>query len=203
MLHGTPGEAFEKAFELAEERDLTFVHPFDDEHVVAGHASCMLEVLEDLPDVASVLVPVGGGGLASGIAAAVAVRAPDVAVWCVEPEGAAAMHRSFELGEAVQLDSVSTIADGLKAPMAGKLNFEILRAWSRGVVLVDDDAIVSAMKLLLERTKLLAEPGGAAGLAALLAGRVPDLRGPVVVVLSGGNVDAELLGKLLLEAGEP
>jgi threonine dehydratase len=203
ILHGTPGEAFEKAFELAEERDLTFVHPFDDAHVVAGHASCMLEVLEDLPDVASVLVPVGGGGLASGIAAAVAVRAPDVAVWCVEPEGAAAMHRSFELGEAVQLDSVSTIADGLKAPMAGKLNFEILRAWSRGVVLVDDDAIVSAMKLLLERTKLLAEPGGAAGLAALLAGRVPDLRGPVVVVLSGGNVDAELLGKLLLEAGEP
>ena len=96
ILHGTPGEAFEKAFELAEERNLTFVHPFDDEQVVVGHASCMLEILEDLPDVEAVLVPVGGGGLASGIASAAAVRAPDVAVWCVAPAGAAAMHRSFE-----------------------------------------------------------------------------------------------------------
>ena len=197
ILHGDPGEAFRKAFELAEERNLTFVHPFDDEYVVAGHASCMLEVLEDLPDVATVVAPVGGGGLASGLAVAAEAAATDLALWCVEPVGAAAMHRSFQEGHAVHLDAVSTLADGLKAPMAGVLNYEILRRTARGVVLVDDDAIVRAMRLLLERTKLLAEPAGAAGLAAVLEGAVPDLRGPVVVVLSGGNVDSALLGRLL------
>ena len=201
ILHGDPGAAFRKAFELAEERDLTFVHPFDDEHVVAGHASCMLEILEDLPDVATVVVPVGGGGLASGLAVGLEAAAPDVALWCVEPEGAAAMHRSFELGRAVHLDAVSTVADGLKAPMAGELNYEILRRIARGVALVDDAAIVRAMKLLLERTKLLAEPAGAAGLAAILEEKVPQLLGPVVVLLSGGNVDMALLGRLLLADG--
>lgn len=201
ILHGTPGEAFEKAFALAEERNLTFVHPFDDPYVVAGHASCMLEVLEDLPDVATVVAPVGGGGLASGLAVALEATAPQVALWCVEPVGAAAMHRSFQEGHAVHLDAVSTIADGLKAPMAGTLNYEILRRTARGVALVDDDAIVRALRLLLERTKLLAEPAGAAGLAAVLEGAVPDLRGPLVVVLSGGNVDAALLGALLQETG--
>ena len=199
ILHGDPGQAFRKAFELAEERGLVFVHPFDDAHVVAGHASCMLEILEDLPDVSTLMVPVGGGGLASGLAVALEAAAPDVALWCVEPEGAAAMHRSFKEGHAVHLDAVSTVADGLKAPMAGALNYEILRRAARGVVLVDDAAIVRAMRLLLERTKLLTEPAGAAGLAALLEGAVPELRGPVVVVLSGGNVDAALLGRLLLE----
>jgi threonine dehydratase len=111
------------------------------------------------------------------------------------------MHRSFVLGRAIHLDSVSTVADGLKAPMAGELNYEILRRMARGVALVDDAAIVRAMKLLLERTKLLAEPAGAAGLAALLEEKLPDLRGPVVVVLSGGNVDPGLLGRVLLEDG--
>jgi threonine dehydratase len=158
ILHGNPAEAFQKAFELAEERNLTFVHPFDDEHVVAGHASCMLEVLEDLPDAATVVAPVGGGGLASGLAVAIEATAADVALWCVEPVGAAAMHQSFQEGH----------------------------------------AIVRAMRLLLERTKLLAEPAGAAGLAAVLEGAVPHPRGPLVVLVSGGNVDAELLGRLLL-----
>ncbi|MEX2467709.1 MAG: threonine/serine dehydratase [Gemmatimonadota bacterium] len=199
ILHGDPGAAFRRAFELADERRLAFVHPFDDADVVAGHASCMLEVLEDLPDVETVVVPIGGGGLASGLAVAIAAAAPQVDLWGVEPEGAAAMHRSLELGRAVQLDSVHTVADGLAAPMAGALNFELLERYARGVVLVADDAIVRAMRLLLERTKLLVEPAGAAGLAALLTGRVPVGKGPVVVVLSGGNVDLELLGKLLTE----
>jgi threonine dehydratase len=198
ILHGNPAEAFQKAFELAEERNLTFVHPFDDEHVVAGHASCMLEVLEDLPDAATVVAPVGGGGLASGLAVAIEATAADVALWCVEPVGAAAMHQSFQEGHAVHLDTVSTVADGLKAPMAGELNYEILRRTASGVALVDDAAIVRAMRLLLERTKLLAEPAGAAGLAAVLEGAVPHPRGPLVVLVSGGNVDAELLGRLLL-----
>lgn len=200
ILHGTAAQAFERAFELAEERGLTFVHPFDDPEVVAGHGSCGLEIVEDLADVAAVVVPVGGGGLLSGIAAAVATVRPGVAVWGVEPEGAPAMHRSLRAGEPVHLDRVDTVADGLGAPMAGTLNFDLVRAHARGVVLVDDAAIVEAMKLLLERTKLLAEPGGAAGLAALLRGRIPLEPGePVAVVLSGGNVDLSLLGRLLVE----
>lgn len=200
ILHGTAAQAFERAFELAEERGLTFVHPFDDPEVVAGHGSCGLEIVEDLADVAAVVVPVGGGGLLSGIAAAVATVRPGVAVWGVEPEGAPAMHRSLRAGEPVHLDRVDTVADGLGAPMAGTLNFDLVRAYARGVVLVDDAAIVEAMKLLLERTKLLAEPGGAAGLAALLRGRIPLEPGePVAVVLSGGNVDLSLLGRLLVE----
>lgn len=197
ILHGDASAAFRKAFVLAEERGLVFVHPFDDPWVVEGHASCMLEILEDLPDVRTVVVPVGGGGLISGIAVAADARSPGVDVWGVEPRGAAAMHDSLEAGRPVHLDAVSTVADGLAAPMAGALNYALVRDHTRGVVQVDDDEIVGAMRLLLERTKLLVEPAGAAGVAALLAGRIPAGEGPVVVVLSGGNVDLALLARLL------
>ena len=197
VLHGDAAAAFVRVRELSEERGLTFVHPFDDPEVVAGHASCGLEILDDLPDVATIVVPVGGGGLSSAIASAVAARGADVDVWGVEPEGAAAMHRSLEEGRAVHLDSVDTVADGLAPPMAGELNHAILAEHARGVVLVRDDEIVTAMKHLLERTKLLTEPSGAAGLAAVLEGRVELGDGPVVVVLSGGNADLDQLGALL------
>ncbi|MGD8320657.1 MAG: threonine/serine dehydratase [Gemmatimonadota bacterium] len=200
ILHGDARAAFARAYELAEERDLCFVHPFDDEEVVAGHGSCALEILEDLPDVGSIVVPVGGGGLVSGIAAATAAVRPWVEVWGVEPEGADAMYRSLQAGEAVHLDQVDTVADGLAAPMAGELNHALVAAHARGVVLVRDGDIVDAMKVLLERTKLLVEPAGAAGLAALLRGRIPlDDAAPVAVILSGGNVDLDTLVRLLGE----
>lgn len=198
VLHGDVHAAFGRAHELAEERGLRFVHPFDDEEVVAGHGSCALEIMEDLPDVGSIVVPVGGGGLVSGIAAAAAAVRPAVAVWGVEPEGADAMRRSLEEGAAVRLDQVRTVADGLAAPMAGVLNHALVAAHARGVVTVSDDEIVGALRLLLERTKLVAEPAGAAGLAALLAGRIPRAGdAPVAVVVSGGNVDLPTLGRLL------
>lgn len=200
VLHGDAAAAFVRVRELSEERGLTFVHPFDDEEVVAGHASCGLEIVEQLPDVGTVVVPVGGGGLSSAIAVALAASESDAELWGVEPEGAAAMSESLRAGHAVQLDSVDTIADGLAAPMAGVLNYAILSALARDVVRVDDDEIVSALRLLLQRTKLLVEPSGAAGLAALLAGRV-ELREarPVVIVLSGGNADLAQLGRLLAD----
>ncbi|MDH3272212.1 MAG: pyridoxal-phosphate dependent enzyme [Gemmatimonadota bacterium] len=200
ILHGDAAAAFVRVRELTAERGLTFVHPFDDEEVIAGHASCGLEIVEQLPDVGTIVVPVGGGGLSSGIAAAVAALGAEVDVWGVEPEGAPAMHRSLDEGRAVHLESVDTIADGLAAPMAGVLNHALLAAHAKGVVLVSDDEIVRAMKLLLERTKLLVEPAGAAGMAALLAGRVPFRPGrPVVVVLSGGNADLVRLASLFSE----
>jgi len=197
VLHGDAKAAFARAYELAEERGLRFVHPFDDEEVVAGHGSCALEIVEELPDVSMVVVPVGGGGLSSGIAAAIAAVRPGVDVWGVEPEGADAMSQSLAAGRAVHLDRVDTLADGLAAPMAGELNHALLAAHARGVVTVSDARIVEALRLLLERTKLLAEPAGAAGLAGLLSGAVPTPTGPAAIVISGGNVDMATLSRLL------
>lgn len=198
VLHGDATAAFARVREICEERDMTFVHPFDDVEVVAGHASCGLEILEDLPDVGTIVVPVGGGGLSSAVTAAVVATDSDADVWGVEPEGAAGMYRSLAAGRAMHLDSVTTVADGLAAPMAGVLNHAILAEHARGVVLVSDEAILSSLELLLERTKLLVEPSGAAGLAALLSGQFEVRRDrPVVIVLSGGNADLAQLGSFL------
>jgi threonine dehydratase len=198
ILHGDAKAAFEKVFELSEERGMTFMHPFDDEEVVAGHGSCGLEIVDQLPDVHTIVVPVGGGGLSSAIATSVAAAKPGVAVWGVEPEGAPGMHRSLKVGEAIHLESVNTVADGLAAPMAGVLNHALLAAHARGVVLVSDEQIIHALRLILQRCKLLVEPAGAAAVAGLLEGLIPvEADCPVVAVLSGGNADLERLGALL------
>ncbi len=197
ILQGTVFEAFDLALEVAEDRGLTFLHAFDDPLIVAGQGTLGLEVLEDVPDVATVVVPVGGGGLISGVALAAADIAPAVRVVGVEPHGACAMWKSLERGEAVSLESLDTIADGLGAPMAGELNFEVVRRHVEDVVLVSDDEIREAMAFILERAKLLVEPAGAAAVAALLAGRIPLADGPVVAILSGGNVDLDRLPDLL------
>ena len=200
ILQGTVLEAFDLSLELAESRGLTFLHAFDDPLIVAGQGTLGLEVMEDVPDAATVVVPIGGGGLISGVALAVANLGPSTRVFGVEPHGACAMRQSLDKGEAVRLDSVDTVADGLGAPMAGELNFEIVRRYVEDVVLVSDAEIQEAMAFILARTKLLAEPAGAAAVAALLAGRIPLAEGPVVAVLSGGNVDLERLPDLLADA---
>ena len=197
ILQGTVFEAFDLALEVAEDRGLTFLHAFDDPLIVAGQGTLGLEVLQDVPDVATVVVPVGGGGLISGVALAMANLAPAARVFGVEPHGACAMRKSLDKGEAVRLESLDTIADGLGAPMAGELNFEVVRRHVEDVVLVTDDEIREAMAFILERAKLLVEPAGAAAVAALLAGRIPLADGPVVAILSGGNVDLDRLPDLL------
>ena len=197
ILQGTIFEAFDLALEVAQDRGLTFLHAFDDPLIIAGQGTVGLEILEDVPDVATVVAPVGGGGLISGVALAVASLAPGARVFGVEPHGACAMRKSLDKGEAVHLESVDTIADGLGAPMAGELTFEVVRHHVEDVVLVSDDEIRVAMAFVLERAKLLVEPAGAAGVAALLAGRIPLADGPVVAVLSGGNVDLDRLPDLL------
>ena len=197
VLHGTVFEAFEKARELERDRGLTFIHPFDDPHIIAGAAGVGLEIVEQLDDVATIVVPIGGGGLIAGVAAAAKLSKPDVRVFGVEPEGAAAMRASVDAGRPVQLDVVNTIADGLAPPMAGELNYEYVERYVDDVVLVSDDEIRAAMEPLYTRARLVVEPSGAAALAALLAGRIPITPSDqVVAVLSGGNVDASRLASL-------
>ncbi len=198
VLHGDVFQAFERAHALERQRDLTFVHPFDDERIVAGTGTVGLELLEQVDDVAAIVVPVGGGGLIAGIAAAVKQHRPGISIYGVEPEGAAAMRRSLDAGRAVRLERVDTLADGLAPPMAGELNYALVREYVDDVVTVTDTELVEAMTAILSRARLLTEPSGAAGVAALLAGRLPLPRGgSVVAVLSGGNVPLESFPGLL------
>ena len=196
ILHGTAAEAFHEAFRIAEDRGMTFLHPFDSEPVVAGHGSTGLEIAEDMATdegggAFDVVVPVGGGGQISGVAGALTCAlGSSVRIFGVEPEGADAMSRSLAAGTPVTLDSIDTAADGLAAPMAGALNLEYVQRYVEDVVRVSDEEIFRAMALLLQRVKVLVEPSGAAAVAALLAGRIPVRSGrPVVAILSGGNVD--------------
>lgn len=191
VLHGASSiEAFARAHELAAERNLTFVHPFDDEAIIAGQGTVGLELMEQMPDVQDVIVPIGGGGLIAGVATAVKELRPSVRVFGVEPTGADVMRQSLDAGHAVRLESVKTIADGLAAPMAGDLTYDVVRRYVDDVVTVTDDEIAAAMKEILLSAKLLAEGAGAAATAAVLTGRVPVRGRKAVAVLSGGNVDA-------------
>lgn len=191
-------QAFDRAHALERERGLTFVHPFDDPMIIAGQGTIGAEILEDLPDPDLVIVPVGGGGLISGIALAVKERRPATRVVGVEPIGAQTVTRALAEGRPMNPGAMDTIADGLAAPFTGSLNLAVNQRYVDDVVLVGDDDLRQAMRLLLERSKLLAEPAGAAGLAALIAGKIPNTAGRrVVVVVSGGNVDIARLPELL------
>lgn len=189
---------FDRVAALVEEHGYTFVPPFDDERIIAGAGTVGLEILEDLPDTGTVIVPIGGGGLLAGIAVAVKQQRPNVRVIGVEPEGAAVMWHSLQSHKPERLQRLETIADGLSAPFAGVLNYEIIEHYVDDVVLVTDAAIRDAMILLLERCKVVAEPSGAAGVAALLAAKAHvGGDGPVVALVSGGNTDAVRLAQLL------
>jgi threonine ammonia-lyase medium form len=198
VRHGTAFEAFDRAQQLARERGFIFVHPFDDDEIMAGAGTAGLEILDQAGDLDAVVVPVGGGGLIGGIAAAIKQVRPSVRVYGVEPLGAAAMRASLDAGHAVRLERVETIADGLAAPMAGALTYDIVRRYVDDVVLVTDEEITSALRALLSRAKLVAEPAGAAALAALLEHKLPlHPTARVVAVVSGGNVDLARLKELL------
>lgn len=184
--------------EIQKKRNLTMVHPFDDPHVVAGQGTIGLEILDDLPEVDAVFVPVGGGGLISGIATAIKLSQPSVKIVGVEPIGASAMWQSLQRKAVVNLDRMDTIAEALAAPFVGELNLALVQKYVDELVLVSDDEMIEAMSLLLERCKVLAEPGGAAGFAALLFKKANIPSGSeVVCVLSGGNIDLSRLGHFL------
>jgi threonine dehydratase len=177
---------------------LHYVHPFGDPDIIAGQGTVGLEIIEDSPDVDTIAVCVGGGGLLAGIAVAAKALNPAVRIVGVEPEGAPAVTRSLIAGYPVTIEKITTVADGLAAPFAAPTSQRLIERLVDDVVIVTDDEILKAMRLLLERTKLLVEPAGAAATAALLAGKAGVQPGSrVVATLSGGNVDFEKLKRLL------
>ena len=189
LVEGDLMAAYER---IRDERGLTGVHPFDDEDVITGHGSLGLELLADRPDLAAVLVPVGGGGLISGVATAVKLLKPDIRVIGIEPEQADVVSRSLAAGEPQRLLTARSIADGLAAPVCGTRNLPLIQQYVDEVVRVGEEALLEATRLVMSRTKLTLEPAAAAPFAALLEGSV-QLTGVTAAVVSGGNLDVSKL----------
>lgn len=190
-------DAYDKAVELQQAHGFTFIHAFDDPYTIAGQGTIGLEILDDLPDVATVFVPIGGGGLAAGVALAIKSQRPDVRVIGVQAAGAPAMYLSHQKGDLVVTDSARTIADGIAVKRPGTLTRELVARYVDEIVLVDEEEIAQSILTLLERAKLMVEGAGAVGLAALLGGKAPHVMGPVCVVLSGGNIDVNILSRII------
>ena len=196
------GPSIEECIALAREKadagGIAFIHPYDDPDVVAGQGSLGLELLEDVPDLSRIVVPVGGGGLCSGVAIAVKSARPEVEVIGVQIAGCAPYLESLRRGEVVPMESAAlTIADGIAVKRPGELTLRLLSEWVDGMAVVGEEETAEAMVILLERAKLVVEGGGAVGVAALLGGQVePAASGTTVAILSGGNVDAGLLASV-------
>lgn len=190
-------EAYEAARRFADEHGSVFVHAFDDEHIIAGQGTLGLEIADDLPDVDVVLVPIGGGGLISGVAAAIKARCPQATIIGVQAEGASTVAPSLEKGRVVPLDVVRTMADGIACRTLGDLTFAHIQEFVDDVVTVDESEIAAAILFLLERTKVAVEGAGAVTLAAAMHGHV-DLKGKkACVVVSGGNIDMTLMSRII------
>jgi threonine dehydratase len=190
-------EAYERMNALRAESGRTLVHPFDDEIVVAGHASLGLEIVEQTPDVDVVVVPVGGGGLVSGVALGVKQARPEARIVAVEPVASNALQLALEAGRPVPIDPVS-VADGLNAPFAGEICIAVCRELVDETITVTEAEIGAGFRFLYGRAKLAVEPAGAVSTAALLAGRAPGVEGKTVVaVVSGGNVAPETASAIL------
>ena len=195
ILHGVVyDQAWEKALEVAKEKNLTIIHAFDDPKVIAGQGTIALEILEKLEDFDTIVLPIGGGGLAAGISIVLRELRKDVKIIGVQSSAFAAMKESIEHGSIVESSNGSTIADGISVKHPGELTFKILSDNIDEIVTVNDDEIVKAMFLLMERSKLVVEPAGAIGLAYLLSS---NLKGDIVSILTGGNIDMYLLGQIV------
>ena len=192
----TTQDRYEKALEIARDEGSTLVHPYDDPMIIAGQGTVGLEIAEDLPQVETILVPVGGGGLSAGVATAIKLTLPNVRVIGVEPVSAPKLYRARQKGAPVRLESTRGLADGLLATEIGGRPFLHHQAYIDDVVLVDDDPLKDAMRHLLDRLKVVVEPSGAITVAALITGAVKPA-GATVAVLSGGNVEWSGLRQLL------
>jgi threonine dehydratase len=193
----TFSDALKEAKKLAKEEGLCLIHAFDDPHIIAGQGTIALEILEDLPEVEQIVVPVGGGGLISGIAIAAKSIKEEVKVIGVQAEAVAAMKASLAMGKPTSVKLSTTIADGIAIKSPGRLTFQLIQRYVDDVVTVTEEEIAEAMLLLLERAKLVAEGAGAASLAACLSGKVPCKGKTTAVLISGGNVDLNLISRVI------
>ncbi len=197
LVEGVYDDAYQKALQLRDEKGYTFIHPFNDEQVIAGQGTIGLELVEQLPDLDAVLVPIGGGGLISGIAYTIKTLNPHVKVYGVQAKGAPSMKNAIEKGQVESLSAVSTIADGIAVKQPGDLTYELCSKYVDEIVTVSDDEISAAILALMEGPKLVTEGAGAVAVAAVMFGKV-DLKGKkAVCVLSGGNIDVTILSRVI------
>lgn len=197
LVPGVYDDAYQKALQLKEEKGYTFIHPFDDEYVIAGQGTIGLELLNQLPDVEVVIVPIGGGGLISGVAYALKSLKPDVKVYGVQAQGAPSMLRSIEHERRECLSSVSTIADGIAVKEPGEHTFDLCSKYVDGIVTVTEDEICAAILALMEQQKLIAEGAGAVAVAAAMFNKVPVTGKKTICVVSGGNIDVTILSRVI------
>lgn len=198
LVPGVYDDAHNEAERLKEQYGHTFIHPFDDEDVIAGQGTVGVEILEELKDVDVIVVPVGGGGLIAGVAFAVKMLKPSVKIYGVQAAGAPSMVNSFHDGKIETLPSVSTIADGIAVKSPGSLTFELCSKYVEDIVSVTDDQISAAILSLIEKQKMIAEGAGAVSLAAVMFNKIPDLKDKkVCCIISGGNIDVTILSKVI------
>ncbi len=197
LVPGVYDDAYQMALKLRDEMGYTMVHPFDDEKVIAGQGTIGLEILEEQPDIDAVIVPIGGGGLASGIALAVKSLNPQIKVYGVQASGAASMFTSLKENQIIHLSNVSTIADGIAVKEPGINTFELCRKYIDDVVTVSDDEVAAAILTLIEQHKLIAEGAGAVAVAAAMFNKIPIKGKKTVCIVSGGNVDVTILSRII------
>ena len=197
LVPGVYDDAYQRALDLREEKGYPFIHPFYDENVIAGQGTIGLEVLDQLPDVEAVIVPIGGGGLASGVAFAIKQLNPKVEVWGVQAAGAPSMYQSMVDHQILRLISVSTIADGIAVKQPGEITYDTCQKYLDGIVTVTEDEICAAILALIEQQKMVAEGAGAVSVAAAMFGKVPVKGRKTVCVVSGGNIDVTILNRVI------
>ncbi len=198
LVKGVYDDAYKKALELKEEKGYSFIHPFNDPDVIAGQGTIGLEILEQLPNVDAVVVPIGGGGLIAGVAYTIKQINPACKVYGVQAAGAPSMEQSIVDDEIKTLSRVQTIADGIAVKTPGDLTFELVKKYVDGIVTVSDDEIALAILTLLEQQKLIAEGAGAVPVAAVMNGKIPDIQGKnVCCLVSGGNIDVTILSRVV------
>ncbi len=198
LVPGAYDDAYAYACKLRDEKGMTFVHPFDDPDVIAGQGTVGLEILEQLPDVDVVIVPIGGGGLISGVAYAIKQLKPNCQVYGVQAAAAPSMEQSLSTGTMVTLDRVNTFADGIAVKRPGDLTYQLVKQYVDAIVTVSEDEIAAAILFLMEKRKLVCEGAGAVSVAAVLSDKIPHVKGKkVCCLLSGGNIDVNILSRVI------
>lgn len=197
LVEGVYDDAYKRALELKEERGYTFVHPFDDEDVIAGQGTIGLEIVQEMNDIDAVIVPIGGGGLISGVAFAIKSLDPNIKIYGVQAAGAPSMFNSVHEGSVGSLDSVSTIADGIAVKQPGEHTFSLVQKYVDDIALVTEDEIAAAILTLIEKQKMVAEGAGAVSVAAAMFNKFPIAGKRVVSIISGGNIDVTILSRVI------